>query len=227
MTAKAITIVAITVVALGVAVGTAYRSDEREPAKRPAAVAPHAQTPQAMAPPTQPLRAGDHYVQLEQAVERALLARDPRERETAFSVLLPELLQSDPQRAIAVWQRQAPGEPRDALRDEMARQWIRLDREAALGWLKSLEEAAGRAQAAQVAVASLAAFAPDQAIYAADQLGVGRDNGYLEHLVQIWAETSLADAERWLATQPDDARTAPLRARIERVRDQRMAAGRG
>ena len=227
MTARIITIIAITVVALWAAIGMANRPDAREPATRPATVAARTQATQAMAPPTQPLRAGDHYAHLEQAVERAHLARDPRERETAFTVLLPELLQSDPQRAIAAWQRQAPGEPRDALRDEMARQWIRLDREAALGWLKSLDEAAGRAQAAQVAVASLAAFAPDQAIYAADQLGIGRDNGYLEHLVQIWAETSLADAERWLATQPDDARTAPLRARIERVRDQRMAAGRG
>ena len=35
------------------------------------------------------------------------------------------------------------------------------------------------------------------------------------------------DAERWLATQPDDARTAPLRARIERVRDQKKASDRG
>ena len=77
------------------------------------------------------------------------------------------------------------------------------------------------------AVESLAAYAPDQAIYVADLFGVGRDNGYLEHLVQMWAEASLADAERWLAGQPDDARTAPLRARIEQVRDQRRASGRG
>jgi hypothetical protein len=61
----------------------------------------------------------------------------------------------------------------------------------------------------------------------ADQFDLGCDNGYLEHLVQIWAESSLVDAERWLATQPDDARTAPLRARIEQVRDQKKVSGRG
>jgi len=56
---------------------------------------------------------------------------------------------------------------------------------------------------------------------------VGLDDGYLEHLVQLWAEASLPDAERWLAAQPDDARTAPLRARIERVRDQKKSSDRG
>jgi hypothetical protein len=164
-------------------------------------------------------RAGTRYTQIEQAIERALIARDPQQRETAFATLLPELLQAEPQRVVALYQRKAVGEPRDALRERMARQWPRIDRDAAVLWLQSLEEETERAQAAQVAVASLAAFAPDQAIYMAGQLGVGRDNGYLEHLVQIWAETDLAAAERWLATQPDDARTAPLRARIERVRD--------
>jgi len=78
-----------------------------------------------------------------------------------------------------------------------------------------------------VSVDSLTAIAPEQAIYVAHQFDVGLDNGYLEHLVQIWAEASLPDAERWLATQPDDARTAPLRTRIERVRDQRRTSDRG
>ena len=50
---------------------------------------------------------------------------------------------------------------------------------------------------------------------------------HLEHLVQLWAEASLPDAERWLAAQPDDARIAPLRARIERVRDQKKSSDRG
>ena len=43
----------------------------------------------------------------------------------------------------------------------------------------------------------------------------------------MWAEGNINEAERWLASQPDDARTAPLRARIERVREQKKAAERG
>jgi len=121
--------------------------------------------------------------------------------------------------------RQAPGEARDVLRDEVAQQWVSRDRDAAVHWMKSLQDDRERMHAAQVAVDSLAAMAPDEAIYVAHQFDLGLDNGYLERLVQLWAEASLPDAERWLATQPDDARTAPLRARIERVRDQQKSAG--
>jgi len=173
------------------------------------------------------VRAPDHYVQLEHALGRALVARDPHQRETAFTHLLPELLQSEPRRVTATLLRQAPGEPRDALRDEIARQWVRIDRDAAIRWIESLEVEAERLQVAQLAVDSLAASVPSQAIVVADRFALGRDNGYLEHLVQIWAESDLAEAERWLETQPDDSRTAPLRARIERVQEQRKTSGRG
>ena len=66
-------------------------------------------------------------------IERALVARDPQQRETAFNFLLPELLQAEPQRVVDMVARQEPGEARDALRDEVARQWITRDRDAAIG----------------------------------------------------------------------------------------------
>lgn len=233
MSVKTLSIIAVTVVALFAAVGTAYRLDAREP-KKPY---PKATPP----PPPSPVfteskelawteeqiaaQARDHNAQLQQAIERALTA-GPQQREAVFTFLVPELLQFEPQRLVDLLARQQ-GEPRDALRDELARQWITRDRDAAIGWMRSLEDEAERAQAAKAAVDSLAPIAPEQAIYVADQFGVGRDNGYLERLVQLWAEASIAEAERWLATQPDDARTAPLRARIERVRDQQKSPDRG
>jgi len=233
MSVKTLSIIAVTVVALFAAVGTAYRLDAREP-KKPY---PKATPP----PPPSPVfteskevawteeqiaaQARDHNAQLQQAIERALTA-GPQQREAVFTFLVPELLQFEPQRLVDLLARQQ-GEPRDALRDELARQWITRDRDAAFGWMRSLEDEAERAQAAKAAVDSLAPIAPEQAIYVADQFGVGRDNGYLERLVQLWAEASIAEAERWLATQPDDARTAPLRARIERVRDQQKSPDRG
>jgi hypothetical protein len=230
-----ITLVAITVVALFASIGSAYYLDAREPKKPyPKATPPpppsYVYIPSKERAPTAEeieRQARDHNARLGLEIERALAARDQRQRETAFTFLLPELLQVDPGRVVEMVARQQPGEARDALRTEVARQWITRDRDAAIGWMKSMENEAERQQSAETAVASLAAIAPEQAIFVADQFGIGRDNGYLEHMVQMWAEGNIGEAERWLATQPDDARTAPLRARIERVREQKRAAERG
>jgi hypothetical protein len=108
------------------------------------------------------------------AIERALVASDPQQRETALTMLLPELLAADPAAAVQIMNRQVPGETRDALRDEMARRWVMQDRESALTWMETLAEADRRA-AATVAMRALAAQSPEQAINAADRLGVSRE----------------------------------------------------
>jgi hypothetical protein len=230
-----ITLVAITVVALFASIGSAYYLDAREPKKPYPKATPPPPPSDVYIPSKERVptageierQARDHNATLGLEIERALAARDPRQRETAFTFLLPELLQVEPARVVEMVARQQPGEARDALRTEVARQWITRDREAAVGWMKSLENEAERQQSAETAVASLSAIAPGQAVEVADQFGIGRDNGYLEHMVQMWAEGNIDEAERWLASQPDDARTAPLRARIERVREQKQAAQRG
>jgi hypothetical protein len=160
-----------------------------------------------------------HDERLALEIERALFARDPQERETAFTFLLPELIQVKPQRVVDMVARQEPGEARDTLRNELARQWISRDRDAAVDWMKSLDEGERRASA-YAAARTIAAAAPDQAIYVADQFGIGRDDGYLEHLVQIWATANIDGVNRWLATQPDGPRKEQLAARIEHVRRQ-------
>lgn len=234
MTFKTITIVAITAVALFAAIGTAWRLDAREARKPYPKATPPPPASQVFTDLKEPVPdeqqieawARDHNAQLERQIERALVARDPQQREAVFTFLLPELLQVEPERVVAMVARQEPGEARDVLRDEVAQQWVTRDRDAAIRWMKSFENQAERMHVAQVAVDSLAAIAPEQAIYVAHEFGLGVDNGYLERLVELWAEASLPDAERWLATQPDDARTAPLRARIERVRDQRKTSDR-
>jgi hypothetical protein len=147
-------------------------------------------------------------------IENALLSGDANRRETAFARLLPELLRTEPGRLVDMVARQPPGDSRDVLRDELTRQWITGDTEAALVWLQSLGEEG--AASAKIAVRSLAAVSPAQAIDAADRLDVGRDDGSVEHILQIWAMDSPEEARRWLANQPDDARTAQLRARLPR-----------
>jgi hypothetical protein len=114
--------------------------------------------------------------------------------------------------------RQEPGEARDALRTEVTRQWIMQDRAAAVAWLHSLENEAERRDSATLATRTLAARSPAEAIAVADEFGIGRDDGTLEHLVQIWATENPQEATRWIESQPvDDPRARQLRARIEQV----------
>jgi hypothetical protein len=182
MTVRTITIAAVTVVALFSAVGSAYYLDAREPRQPyPKATPPPPPSP-VFTPSKEPVPderqiealARDHNAHVEQAIEGALRARDPLRLEAAFTFLLPELLQVEPGRVVALMARLEPGEARDALRDEIARQWITRDRDAAIDWLKSFEDEGERAHAARQAVDSLAAIAPEQASYVAEQFGVGQ-----------------------------------------------------
>jgi hypothetical protein len=166
--------------------------------------------------------AREQHRQYALAIERALASGDPKQRETAFAMLLPELLAEDPAAAVQMMNRQPPGETRDALRDQMARRWVVQDRESALSWLESLD-ADQRGVAAAVAVRTLAAQSPEQAFAAADRFDIGRDDGSLEYIAQIWAETDPAAARRWAEAQPLDSRNAPLRVRIEQTIARRPA----
>lgn len=150
------------------------------------------------------------------AIESAMLSRDAGRRETALAELLPALIAADAGSVAAIVARQPPGEGRDLLRDEVARVWVRRDRDSAIAWIKSLEDSSERRGAAITAMHGIAASDPAQAIIVADELGVGRDDGSLEHIVQIWAASDPDGARRWLAGHPaGDPGVAALRARIE------------
>jgi hypothetical protein len=97
------------------------------------------------------LAASSHNQQLELAIERSLVAKDPQQRETAFTFLLPELLQVEPKRVVAMVAKQEPGDVRNLLRDEVARVWIQADKRAAIDWMKSLDETERRSAANTVA----------------------------------------------------------------------------
>ena len=162
---------------------------------------------QASGDPSAPAQARTGQLVLE--IERSLVAVDPQQRETAFAYLLPELLHDDPGRVVQMVASQEPGEPRDALRNEVTRQWITQDRDAAVTWLKSFENATERRDSAAVAVRTLAAKSPPDAIAVADQFGIGRDDGSLAHIFQIWQAEDPAAAKRWLESQPPEKRLHP------------------
>ena len=50
---------------------------------------------------------------IELEIERALHGRDPQQREAAFTFVLPELIQVEPKRVVALFERQKPGEARE------------------------------------------------------------------------------------------------------------------
>lgn len=156
------------------------------------------------------------------AIERALVSADAGQRQTALDTLLPELLASEPAKAVALFARLSPGDTREALREEMARTWVRRDRETALAWIESLADEAERKSAALVAVRSLAAGAPAQALAAAGRFDVGQGDGSVEHIAQIWANDDPDAVRRWLASEPD-GRYASTRDRVRQV----LAQGNG
>ena len=119
------------------------------------------------------LQAQGHNQMLELVIERALVANVPQQRETAFTFLLPELIQVEPTRVVALVARQTPGEARDVLRTEVARQWIAQDPHAAVVWMKSLSNDERRASAS-AAVDAIAAHSPDEAMDLADEFGLGK-----------------------------------------------------
>lgn len=214
MKPSTVIVLLVSLVALGAGIREA-RQPEAKPASRAAAPGAVPTNVNASVIDESELAKQERGRQLALEIGRTLVVADPQQRETAFNVLLPELLEMEPARVIALVARQEPGEARDALRDEVARQWITLDRDAAIEWMGSLEEA-DRKAGATIAMRRLAASDPAQAIYVADLFGVGGDDGSLAHIVQIWATENPAEAARWLESQPpNDPRTAQLRARIE------------
>lgn len=104
-------------------------------------------------------QASTRYQRNELEIERALQGRDAQQREAVFTFLLPELIQVEPKRVVALFDRQKPGEARDTLRTEIARQWTARDLDAAVAWMKSLDERERRDSAA-TAVNSIAPYAP-------------------------------------------------------------------
>jgi len=115
---------------------------------------------------------------LQLEIENALAAADPQRLEAVFTFLLPELLQVEPQRVAKMVASQEPGRKRDLLRDEVARQWIGKDPQAAMQWMKTLESAEERRAAARQARDALAHYDPHLARQLAErfELGGGRES---------------------------------------------------
>lgn len=120
--------------------------------------------------------AASHIERVALGLQRALVSKDADAREAAFTFLLPELVQIDPQIVVDMIAAHEPGELRDTLRTELARQWIQRDRDAAIRWMKSLDVAERRASG-RVAMREVYPLSREQASYIAKELGIGPDRG--------------------------------------------------
>jgi hypothetical protein len=115
----------------------------------------------------------EHNATLELEIQRSLISRDAQQREAAFTFLLPELIQVDPERVAAMFARQQNGEARNTLRAEVARQWIAQDSGGAIDWMRSLSDHDRRASAV-AAIESVAPYDPSLANAIAQKFGVAR-----------------------------------------------------
>ena len=72
--------------------------------------------------------------------------------------------------------------------DEVVRLWIRKDRDAALVWMGLISETSGNARRAQLSRCERWRLSNRRRpLPSPDEFGIGRDDGSLEHIVQIWA----------------------------------------
>jgi hypothetical protein len=149
-------------------------------------------------------------------LERALHAGEMHGREAAFTFLMPELIQLEPQLLVDMVAAQKPGEARDTLRTELARQWVVRDPDAAVAWMKTLRDDERHASAA-AAVRAIGPAWPERTLAIADELGIGRDR-YLESVVEGWAQAHPHEVTRWLTSQRQGPRKQAFEASLERAR---------
>jgi len=162
-----------------IGVGATFWLDAREPRKPwPKATPPPPPSP--IYTPSKEVAPGEeeivemaraHNQRLENTIGRALNEKDAGQREAAFTFVLPELIQVDPDRVVAMMDSLGPGEARDTLRTEVTRQWIARDPEAAIRWMKTLPEEERRASA-RTAIESITAHSPDEATKLSAEFGV-------------------------------------------------------
>lgn len=116
-------------------------------------------------------QAREHNARLEAEIDRALASHDAQRREAVFTFILPELMQVDPPRVVAMMARPRPAEARDTLRAEVIRLWIARDPEAAIRWMKTLPEG-DRGAVAATAVESIVASSPAEAAALTTEFGI-------------------------------------------------------
>lgn len=215
----ALSLILLTVAAI------AYLQIEPAPPPAPSAAAPATEPKQVVGPdaemppvappgpaPADPV--GDTGSQLIREIEQALVSVDDNERDRVYMQLLPELISRDANAAARLVEKTAPGQVRTELLGHVARLWAATDIDGAISWASRLKDEADRTTAATEMTTQLARTHPGNAIEVADLFAIGRDNGSVEHMAQMWATENLDAALKWVHGQPPGPRRDQLLARM-------------
>jgi hypothetical protein len=162
-------------------------------------------------------RAPDRREHLVRDMEAALVSVDDRKREHALDESLRHLMVLDPSAAARIFERAPHGSVRDELRDRIARLWAAADPNGALEWVTGLEDDDDRRLATTEIRSHIAASHPGTAIEISDLMDVGRDDGSLAHIAQMWAEENGSAAMAWAEAQPPGPLRDELLGRIALV----------
>jgi len=155
--------------------------------------------------------------QLRLEIERALLSVDDARQERAYRQLLPALIKLDPatvEQLVANW----PVSPaREDLLRNTAHAWSGVSVAGAVDWASRVKDDDERAIVATEIASQVAQGDPGRAIRISDQFGIGRKDGTLEHMVQLWATENLQESLRWAENQQQGPQRDQLVARIATV----------
>jgi len=150
-------------------------------------------------------------------IERALLSVDDARRERAYRQLLPALIRLDPtavEQLVASW---PAGAARDELLRNTAHAWSTVSVDGAVAWVSGMKADDERAVVVTEITSYVAQGDPARAIGISDQFGIGRKDGTVEHIVQLWAMENLQESLTWAENQPLGPRRDQLVARIATV----------
>lgn len=139
---------------------------------------------------------------------------DDQKRADALLTLLPKLIALDASEAALIAERCEPGPMREELLQRVARVWIAADAQPAMDWIASLQDVGERKLAAEAATSALARSDTARAIALADRFAIGRDDGTVEHLVQLWFAENATAASAWVQAQPAGPHRDQLMARL-------------
>lgn len=153
-------------------------------------------------------------------IDQALRDGSAAKRDRALYVLMPRLVASDPGVAAQLALTWKAGLLREELLRQLVLSWIPRDTQSALKWLTSLPEPADRNLVAAAAIDFLAQNDPASAIELSLLLGLGTQDGSVEHKVQLWTEEKPKEAVAWALARPAGAERDQLLARIAYVRAQ-------
>lgn len=160
-------------------------------------------------------RGGDEKSRrLQMEIERALISVDDVERDRAYTQLLPALIAIDPAAVERVVESCPAGPVREQLLRHAALAWSAANLDGAIEWVTAMKDDAERDIAATEIVSEVAQADPAHAIEVSDLFGIGRDDGTVEHIAQLWAVENLRASLDWVEAQPPGAPRDQLLARI-------------